>query len=102
MKTKLLTTLFLLATLGVMGQGKTKSTFEVTGANTATSSLNQKTIIGSSTLVPIYFNVLDQKINKPWLRIEGNPHWNNPDSLIIYVKKSQLRWINDSTAVITK
>jgi len=103
MKAKTLTTILLLASLGVMGQSKSKSTFKLNGATTATSSATQKNFIGASiSLVPTYFIVADQKINKAWLRIEGKPQWNNPDSLILYVKKSQLRWINDSTAVITK
>lgn len=38
------------------------------------------------------------------LRIDNPKNgWNNKiDSIIIHVKKQKLRWINDSTAVITK
>lgn len=82
--------IFLLATLGVMGQ-----------TIPATSSVNGKLLIGSSILVSSGF-IINGSLNKAWFSIQGKPTWNNPDSLIIYVKKSQLRWINDSTAVITK
>lgn len=90
MKNKLLLTILLLASLA--GYGQTKSAIQS----------NQKLIIGTSTnLVPSYLSV-GVNNNKPYLRINGLPSWNNPDSLILYTNKKQTYWLNDSTLIIKK
>lgn len=102
-----LTLLSLLLCVGVMGQTKPEFGVYKNGQlDTAmTTRLNYDTgklLIAQPAInfQPLHFSVFNQ--NKEWLKIEGKPTWNNPDSLIIYLHKSQLRWINDSTAVIKK
>lgn len=40
--------------------------------------------------------------NSIWFKVTPMPSSQKTDSLIIYVDKKRLRWINDSTAVVIK
>lgn len=41
-------------------------------------------------------------IMSPMIKIQSFPSFSKMDSVVLTVKKSQLRWVNDSTAIITK
>lgn len=77
-----------------------RSPWDIAKQNTI--SLNQ-TITGFTTLNPNNF-VIVGGANPAMLMIHSPKNgWNNQlDSIIIHVKKQKLRWINDSTAVISK
>ena len=93
MKTKSILPILLLASLGVMGQSKTPN-----WQKDSTIRISQTGIqLRSQSLEPSSMNFLT--FNMKWL---PKLNINKIDSIYIYVKKSQLRWVNDSTAVITK
>lgn len=107
---KLITlTILVVATMNGFGQSKAGLSNQETLSNSNISELNSTSssafvghLQGFSKLEPLYYSFTGGINGKEMLRIKIPNNTIPFDSLIIYVRKSQLRWLNDSTAVINK
>ncbi len=102
MKTPLLTILILAS---LAGEAQTKS-----AATTATNFIGTSTTELWKNAHSVSIADYQQQPQSIWIysgsklmtRIDPLPNIAKIDSLVIYVRKSQLTWLNDSTAIIHK
>lgn len=102
---KYLLILFLLTSISVKGQSKKQFGYFRVCDTCTTSTALLNNIQGFSTaipLIPLSYNFSGGTNGKTMLSVQIPQNKIPFDSLIIYVKKSQIKWLNDSTAVIYK
>ncbi len=107
MKKTILTALLIVSITRAFAQNQetkdinTTATKDLKYISAFSSSLTKGQTFSIGTVQPLHYISVGSKV-AIILSMDLKPNASNIDSVILYVKKNQLKWLNDSTAIIHK